>query len=382
VTTSSDWTTFLIQTTTGRIGPQIDVDGTTWGIPLNGIESLSTLVKKNSLPKNLDLNYWLSPWWAGILLMWRNVPVFAGPIVSRPLEDFNNIKLDCSGIRILFTDRFVTQEFRDWSGLAKSELFYSDMSLGTIAKRAVQASMNKAGGSLPISFPVPDQFGYGDDADHQRTFEGFNIANLNCDKLLTDLSKVARGPDIMFKPRLLDSSRLMWDFWTGTEGQPRIAQNNLLVWDTDAATGQVADLSVVSTGSYMTNRVFSTGAGTDQGTVITVSENPAPLLQGYPLLESTISISQSPNPDVVKAHGDGVLEANTDMLREITLTVHTNGVYKFGSYWSGDAMDVFTKDWLTFKDGRHRCRLLHMSGDLSTASSIKLNLQPENYNGS
>lgn len=379
---SSDWTVYLIQTTTGRIGPQIDVDATTWGIPLNGIETLSTVVKKASLPKNLDLNLWLSPWWAGVLLLWKDVVVFAGPIVSRPLEDFNNIKLDCSGIRILFTDRFVTQEFLDWSQLATSSLTYTGMSLGTIAKRAVQASMNKSGGALPIAFPVPDELGYADDADHQRTYEGFNIANINCDKLLTDLSNVSRGPDIMFKPRLLDASRVVWDFWTGVAGQPRIAQSNLLVWDTDAATGQVADLSIVSTGAYMTNRVYSTGAGTDQGTVITVSENHAPLELGYPLLEAAISISQSPDDRVVRAHGEGVLAANTDMLREITLTVHTNGIYRFGSYWPGDAMDIFTKDWFTFKDGRHRCRLLHMSGDLSTASSIKLNLQPENYNGS
>lgn len=377
----ADWSAYLIKTTTGQIGPQLDIDGTTWAIPLNGIETLSTIVKKISLPKNLDLNYWMAPWWSGVLLMWRDVPIFAGPIISRPLEDFNNIKLDCSGIRYILTDRYVSKEFADWSQLAGSTIAYSGVSLGTIAKYVVQASLAKAGGGLPIAYPIPDQSGP-NDADHQRTYNGFDLQNISCDAILTKLSNVVDGPDIMFKPRLIDDSRMVWDLWTGTAGQPRIAQTDLHVWDTDATKGQVADLSIVSTGSYMVDRVYSIGNGQDVGTLITVSEDLNKLAEGYPLLESVIAISKSSDPKVVKAHGDGVLAANSDMLREITLTVKSTGVYPLGSYWAGDAMDVYTKGWITFKDGRHRCRLLNMSGDLSAASNVKLSLQPEKYLGS
>lgn len=377
----ADWTVYLIHANTGQIGPQVDIDAGQWDIPLNGTETCSVNVKKTSLPKNIDLKTWMAPWWGGVLLMWRDVPVFAGPIVSRPLEDENNIKLDCAGVRAYLGRRFVAQEFTDWNALPFSSYSFMNLSLGTIAKRYVQASMMKSGGQLPINFPLPDESGPAD-ADHQRNLQGFNIQNLLCDDLLTNIAQVSHGPDIMFKPRLLDDSRFVWDMWTGTANEPRIRQIQTAVWDTTAEAGQTTSLSIVSTGSYETNRVYSVGAGTDQGTLITVSEDLSKVPDGYPLLESAIAISKSPDPAVVKAHGDGVLIANTDMLREITLEVHIDGTYPLGSYWAGDAMDIFTSGWLTFEDGRHTCRLLHMSGDLSRPSSVKLNLQPEKYHGS
>lgn len=376
MTATSDWTVYLIQVTTGLIGPQVDVDATTWDISLNNNETLKTTVKKSSIPKNLDLSLWLSPWWGGVLLMWRDVPVFAGPIVSRPIEDFNNIDLDCAGIRSILADREVVQEFTDWTQLSSSSISYSGLSLGTIAKRVVQASMQKTGGALPITFPVPEQT-TADDANHTRTYEGFDIQNLSCDAVLTKLSTVVNGPDIMFRPRLIDAAHLVWDMWTGTEGQPRISQSQTHIWDTNAVQGPVSDLSIVSTGSYMVNRVYSSGAGTDQGTLITVSEDMTNIVRGFPLLESSIAISQSTDPNVVKAHGDGVLAANLDMLREITLTVRVDGPYSLGTYWPGDLVEIYTKGWITFKDGVTPCRLLTMTGDLSTASDIKLVMQPE-----
>jgi len=80
---------------------------------------------------------------------------------------------------------------------------------------------------------------------------------------------------------------------------------------------------------------------------------------------------------VVRADGDGELNANIDMLREISMTVRVNGLYTLGNYWPGDAMGIFTKGWITFPDGVHNCRLVAMSGDLTNGSDIKLNLQPE-----
>lgn len=383
----SDWAVYLIKVTTGQIGPQVDVDATTWDISLNNNESLKTTVKKSSVPANIDLREWLSPWWGGILLMWRDVPIFAGPIISRPLEDFNDIQLDCGGIRSILADRLVAEDFSpppvktewtfgDWSVLPKSVLIYSGMSLGTIAKRVVQQGQIKSGGALPIAYPIPDQL-TANDATHTRTYEGFDVQNISVDAVLTKLSNVVNGPDIMFRPRLLDDSRMVWDMFTGTEGQPRIAQTQTHIWDTDASMGSVSDLSIVSTGSYMVNRVYSVGAGSDQGTLITVSEDLSNIPNGFPLLESVIAISQSSDPNIVKAHGDGVLAMNRDMLREITLTVRADGMYPLGTYWPGDLVQIYTKNWVTFKDGVTPCRLLTMTGDLSTASDIKLVMQPE-----
>lgn len=368
------WSVYLIRTVTGDIGPKIEPSACSFAVPLNSLETLSFTLRKSAIPA-VDRKHWLAPWWAGVLLMWDNHPIMAGPIISRPTENFELISFDCAGIRSVFSRRYVTKEFQNWSELPTSELHYSGMSLGTIAKRVVQAAQNKAGGQLPISYAIPDQFPTSD-IDHERTYEGFNIANLDVDGVLTKLSEVINGPDILFKPRLLNESQLTWDLWTGTEREPRIAQTSTPVWDTTTEASSVTDLTIVSTGTYMANRVYSTGAGTDQGTLITVSEDLSKTQDGVPLLETAIAVSQSADPKVVKAHGDGYLQANRDMLREISMTVRADGVYPLGSFWPGDLVEVLVNGWVTLEDGVHKCRLLAMQGDISNFN-ISMNMQTE-----
>jgi hypothetical protein len=354
-----------------------------WDIPLNGIESLKATIKKSSVPYLIDQSKWFAPWWGGILLKYGEVPIFAGVITGRPLENYNDIELDCVGIRAILANRVVAQEFTDWSQLAKSKVAYYKLGLGTIAKRVVQAVQEKPGGALPISYPVPDETQDGtpslDDLDHQRVYEGYDLQNITCDAVLTKLSEVHNGPDIMFRPRMANGGTVTWDMWTGTESDPRISQQHLHVWDTDASLGAVADLSIVTSGAYQTNRVYSLGAGSGRGTLITMSENLTTLNQGFPLLESVIAISQSTNKKVVQAHGDAVLNQNQKLIREITLTVRAGGYYPIGTYWPGDLVGIHTKGWVALEDGVHLCRLLHMSGDLNSASDIKLVMQPEVY---
>lgn len=380
---SSNWSVYLINVVSGQVGPRVDVSGTQWDIPLNGIESLKTTIKKSSLPQLIDTSKWLAPWWGGVLLKYGDVPVFAGVITGQPQENFNDVELDCVGIRAILANRVVAQEFTDWSKLAKSQIAYYKLGLGTIAKRVVQAVQEKPGGALPISFPVPDETQDGtpalDDLDHQRVYEGYDLQNITCDAVLTKLSEVHNGPDIMFRPRMADGGTVTWDMWTGTEGDPRISQQDLHVWDTNASLGAVVDLSIVTSGAYQTNRVYSLGAGSGRGTLITMSEDLTNIKAGFPLLESVIAISQSTNKNVVQAHGDAVLHQNQKLIREITLTVRAGGYYPIGTYWPGDLVGIYTKGWVALEDGVHLCRLLHMSGDLNTASDIKLVMQPEVY---
>lgn len=374
------WSAYLIKTTTGQIGPKLDVQTASWSISLNTIETLQIDIKKASLPTGLDFSLWLAPWWAGVLLMYDNTPVFAGPIVSRPNEDFFNLSLSCSGIRSILMKRFETQEMIDWSGLAKTTIAYHGMSLGTIAKNIVKSVQLKPGGALPIAYPVPDEL-HTDDADHQRTYQGFNVQNLNADALLTELSGVHLGPDVMFKPRIQNGNQVIWDMWTGTEAQPRIYQAQTNIWDTTPVKGSVSQLAIVSTGNYLTNRVYSLGAGTDQGTLITVSQDLSSIPQGFPLLETSVNAAvQSTDKSVVQRQGDGSLAANLDILRELTLEVDITGVYPISTFYPGDLVRIVTKGWVTLKDGVHDCRLLNMTGDLTTIA--RLSMQTEGYNGS
>lgn len=371
------WRLFLVHFVTGIIGQQVDFkEGSLrWSISLNNAETLSVSLKKASLPTQ-DRKHWLSPYWGGLLLLWNEVPVFVGPILNRPSETFDEIQIDCGSVRNILADRLALRELSDWSKIASSTLSYSGLSLGTIAKRLVQDCQNKPGGALPISYPIPDQVGPNDDT-HTRNYEGYHLTNIGVDKLLQDLSNVHLGPDIMFRPRLLDASRFTLDMYTGTEGQPRLPQTNGMIkeWDTTAVNSDVVDLSIVSTGSYMTNRVYYAGSGTDAGTKITMVQDLTTVYDGYPLLETAYSDGSSDNTTVLGDLANSKLKMNKGLLREISFKVRADGFNRLGTYWPGDLVRMYTKGWETLDDGIHDCRLLTMSGDSS--QNVLLAMQTE-----
>jgi hypothetical protein len=372
---AGNWTAYLIKVTTGQIGPMIDVESGSWSMTLNDIEQIKVRVRKNSLPRNLDTSTWLDPWWGGVLLCWNGIPIVAGPIIDRPMEDFTYIDLNCAGIRAVLAKRTAIPELADMSKLNQTTLTYNGMSLGTIAKYCVKNAQSKPGGSLPIAFPMADQTGPNDDV-HTRTYQGYDLANIFCNDVLTKLSGVHLGPDIMFKPRKLDDSRLVWDMWTGSEGMPRIAQNSTLIWDATVQKGPIVDLQIVNSGAYETDRVYSLGSGQDQGTVITISEDQSKITTGHAFLETAINTSNSSDPAVVKSHGDADLEQNFNDIIDVELTVRADSeVYPLGTYWAGDFMELFTQGWYNIGDGRHGMRLITISGDLT--NNVKLALQRE-----
>lgn len=408
------WTAHLFQTINGNIGPRLNFSSLSWDIDLNDVESISVGLKKSDLPK-VDLRYWLSPSWAGVVVMWKGTPIVAGPILARPTESNEEISLSCGGIRSILAKRLVSIEQTDWSKQATSVIHWKGMSLGTIAKRAVEQAQAKYAGDLPITYAVPDQmisvrspvkYGsvsqqdwdlllsqgwWGDptdkeeklyppelrdpNANHERTYRGFNVQNIDCDAILTKLSNVIDGPDIMFKPRLVRDNYLTFDLWTGTEASPRIYQKHIPVWDTTSTKGHIQDIRIVTSGAYQTNRVYSVGAGQDEGTLIKVNTNTAPLRQGYPLLETTISTSSSEDPKVVNAHGVANLWTNKEPLVEIQMTVRGDGVIPVGEFWPGDLVEVVVKGWLSLPDGKIPMRLLSMSG--GDGMDIKVSLQAE-----
>jgi hypothetical protein len=367
------WTTYLFHVGTGRLGPRIDVASGSWSVDLNATDALKVILEKKTLPA-VNLDHWLAPWWGGVALFWNDTPMVAGPIIGHPQENLNTLSVDVGGIRSVLARRLVIPELTDWSSISDQTISYYGYSLGTIARKVVQQVQQKPAGYLPIFYPQPDETTV-NNARHQRVYQSFDMSNLSCNDVLTKLANVSRGPDIMFRPRMITDSNIGWDMWTGTEADPRIPQGNMRLWDTTPEKGNVADLVITSTGAYQTDRVFSTGAGSDRGTLIQMAEDLSRLEEGFLFLESVTSDGGNTNPEIVYSHALGNLTANKDPLRELALTVRADGSYPMGSFWPGDAIQLYTSGWRDISDGLHKARILHMSGQLD--HNIKLNIQTE-----
>lgn len=367
------WSVYLFQVTSGHIGPKLEISSLRWSLALNDMEDITVEINKSDLPM-VNLKKWLSPWWAGIVVMWNGTPIVAGPIINRPAEFQDKISLTAAGIRSILARRTVSHELNNWDGLAESKVSFKGLGLGTIAKYVVEQAQSKAGGRLPITYVMADETA-AMDADHERNYRGFNLQNIDADSVLTKLSNVIDGPDIMFRPKLVADNQLTFELWTGTDKQPRIYQKHSLVWDTTAENGEVSDVQIGTTGAYQTFRTYSIGAGQDEGTLIKVNTNHGPLGDQYPLLETVVKTSDSENPVVVNNHGVANLFTNKEPLTEVQLTVRGDGVYPFGTFWPGDLVQVVFKGWHGIPDGIIPMRLLSLSGDIS--SDVRVSLQPE-----
>lgn len=363
------WTAYLFQTASGVIGPRVDVISQSWSIGLNEVEKLSIKLSKSDLPK-LNLKYWLDPWWAGVVLCWNDFPIVAGPIVTSPTETMSTINLDCAGIRAVLDRRHVINEQTNWSVLASKKVSYKNLTLGTIAKKVVQLSMQKPGGYLPISFPHADKAG-----KHERNYMSFNLSNIGTHEILTKLSEVINGPDIMFRPRLLNDAKLTFDMYYGDDINPRIDQVYSPVWDSTAEHSPIVDLSMGRSGADVAYRVFAIGAGQDEGTLIRMAETEKMTALGYPLLEASVSFSSVETPSVLQAHAEGVLQENVNELIEISGTIRVDENNPLNTLFVGDSVRLIVKDWVTVPNGNHKARIVSMSGDAS--DNIKVALQIE-----
>ncbi|MED6116905.1 hypothetical protein PIB30_104675, partial [Stylosanthes scabra] len=212
-----------------------------------------------------DLARWSTEWWApwsgGVLLVHHGPdgvdrPIAAGPITGWSAETAEDLTLDWKGIREILAHRVIAQDLK-----------FSGVSLGTIAWRVVHdMSEIKPGGGLPIVHGSPEET-VTDDADHQRTYESWNLANNGIDKRLTEISEVIGGPDIMFRPQWANDEHtgVVWAMVHGTEGRPRIAQTWTADMDTTAPRAGLSDLSVKSEASHIVTRVWATGSGEGAG---------------------------------------------------------------------------------------------------------------------
>ena len=386
------WTAYLIRPITGEVGAELSIaaDGK-WQIDLNDIESFSVTATKRRL-REIDRSWW-KQWGGGVLITKTGLdgdeqPWLAGPVIDPPEEDRTEITLLCNGIGALLEKRTVlnkdygpdgqTPSAETMKALAESHMLRSGMSLGTIAQEVVEVSTGvKMGGQLPIRYASPREVR---SRLNVRDYEGFNLANNMTWKRLTELSNVINGPDIMFRPEWRDKERthIVWAMYHGTARQPAIEQKWEMSLDTTAPRGPVSSVKVTHDGTDVTNRVYWTGAGEDQGTLIRMVQDTSRMVDYMPLLETVGSTSDSANPDLILTHAKARLAQGGKPLTQLTLTVDGDDERTEIGHWHvGDLAAVTLGDeWLTLPRGTTRQRLISASGNFVT-SEVKMEFQED-----
>lgn len=316
-----------------------------------------------------DLLHTFMPFKFGAALMWDGVPIVAGPFTGTPQLSADGVGVTVGGVTDILAKRYAVPE----SFNAKASLAYSGLSLGTIAKRVVQVAMQKPNGTLPISFDADETAT--NDADHQRTYNGYNVANLSVADVLSKIANIGTdsvggvyGPDIDFRPYIIDSQHIGWHMHTGSEHDPYIGQD--VIHDWEEGSDGAGRVTTKFSADYIAHRVYGVGDGQDEGTRVTRVSLGAP--EYMPLLETVVSDSQWTTDELVKAHANSALGA--DAVQQLSLDVRADSATPLGTFWPGDACKVTTHDSLTFGTTTLDLRIQSMSGDESGA--VKLTFDP------
>lgn len=373
------WRAYLIETMTGLVGAEVEMSTNgRFDIVLNGIGAATVTVQKSSLGGITAR--WLRPWAQGFVLTLESealgeVPIFAGPITAPPDEFTDSLSFSVSGIRAIFEHRYATT--KDWdtdiTGLKKSKLVYTNRSLSYIAQDLVRRGMDKEGGYLPIRFATAPGTGA-----HTRTYHGYDLENNQVHKLLTQISDVQGGPDIMFVPEWVDKNTrqyIRWAMYAGTPAYPPIAQDWTMVLDAGAPEPHISELSMNVDGSHYATRHYATGTGEGAGLAMRMSQNKNWLRDGHPLLEGSTSYPSVSKPETLGPYAAAGVVISP--LVELHATVDiADGRSPMGRWMVGHEAIVKPGPWHTIPDLEKPLRIIRVAGDFD-ATHATLYFQEE-----
>lgn len=380
------WSCILFDTITGNLAEPIDIPNVSWSVSVSDC-SLSTVRDKGT--GDGEMNSLTLPWEAvpgvdrgakqraissykrGLLLSWDGIPVVAG-IIGERKDSWLDTSFGLISPMSFLENRYIVSEgtFGASKNVTTSSVRYDNLSFRAIACGLVQlATSGKPGGNLPIYLPYLNEAG-----KRSREYYGFNVANNNCAKLLKELANCKNGPDIQFRPELVDERYMRWTLYAGSEAEPLFLGNTPTPALTAFPGGGTAENVVVAHDGAI-HRIYQTGSGTDKATLCYLASDMS-LVNRYdpdPLVELAKSNTDDDSISLVKAHAASNLNSYCHPLIQITCEVNAADVLnpvKPGLVWPGEPVDFHIEGHPALPDGELHLRLMEMSGDLGT--QIKL----------
>jgi hypothetical protein len=177
--------------------------------------------------------------------------------------------------------------------IAEMAVTYTGVEQNQLARMLVGLAQSHTGGNLGITSDTTASL-----INRDRTYRGYELATVG--ESLRQLANVLDGSDMMFDTGGPDANgrptRLFrqGDPYLGQQGSP-------WVWEYGA---NLVSYTWPSDGTRYASRVFSTGEGTVEGTLIAESEDASIYGRGFPLVEVETSYTTVSDPVTLQAHAD------------------------------------------------------------------------------
>lgn len=403
------WSAYLFDSMTGLLAEQIDLPSFSWTLSV-GDCSLSTTRDKGTgeadasglrLPWSAvpgrtaeERHEAIAMWRRGVCLMWDGAPVVAG-IIGPKSGTAQDVSIDLLSPIEVLAHRYVVREGAFGAGTTTVEegeqkgqtvssvttdsIHWEGESLRSIACRLGRLACSKPGGALPIDWPYAGEAG-----GHERTYDGFNVANSDAKKLVSDICNVEGGPDIQLRPYLADSRHLRWRMEAGSDSEPYLGDAPVVpVLTCFPGGGTAQNLSWAELAPAM--RVYATGAGQDQATLCHLSEDLS-LCQRrdpWPLVESRVSGSSDwDTADLVRAHADAAIAASRLPMVQWQCEVDAvSGPVVPGRLWPGQRVLLDLDGSPIWPDGRYALRVMEMSGDEGNKAKVTFDQAVDPWEG-
>ena len=291
------WRAWLADTQTGIVGAALPLQrgGSASLGPLNGnADSVSVVVAFEDMQRLPDLVD--TPWASTLLLEWDGHIVAAAVLDSDPdqSEAFGPVTLKGVSLMNLLSRRVVTS--RHYVSGEEAALAVSEVSLsggyGDMIWQLLGYAQQRPNGALPITRGTTFS-----DGSHTKTYKGWNVANNDAGKLVSEITELQGGPDIRFDPEWTDSSRrrFHWVFRHGYGGTEGLGSGGVQL---DATAAQPEILGVGTATSYTPlSRLYGVGSGSDEGTLISIVNSAS--TPAVPWVEMVHSESDTENPTLL-----------------------------------------------------------------------------------
>lgn len=248
------------------------------------------------------------------------------------------------------------------SDAAAHDLVWSNLTYGTLVKRAIQQA--QAGGpeyALPIWVPADDA------GTHSQTLYGYHMPVAS--EVIEDITAVDQGPDVSFRPRWTAAGTIEWVRVSGTHAY---AEYPIYEFHAGAPESGISKLRWKVDGSKVANRIFGLGEGTEKNMLVEpVADTGSPYLP----LERAVAFKDESDRGRLRSKAAEELAAFRRPTVQVSMDIPADGSPTVAQLRLNSTIRFKATDDPYIEPGWKEARVIEFSGDIAS-NRVHVEFQP------